>query len=73
MASYCLEYWSIEHYHIWEVKLNSSDLKFWWQLNITFLDYPKLAIVLFRLELYTSREKKKIEFQNLWVKWYKDF
>ena len=56
MASYCLEYWSIEH--IWEVKLNSSDLKFWWQLNIIFLDYTKLAIVLFRLELYTSREKK---------------
>ena len=30
-----------------------------------FPDYPKLAIVLFRLELYASREKK-IEFQNFW-------
>ena len=37
-----------------------------------FPDYPKLAIVLFRLELYASREKKNW-IPKFWVKWYKEF
>ena len=58
MASYWLKYWlNINTVEKKKIK-STSDLKFWWQLHIFFR-----TIVLFRLELYASREKK-IEFQN---------